>query len=63
MQSHTYRMTPRHGDRTARDPLQYRLEVTPDLYPTIHVETRPIARRSNVFSSAVRWVMTTASNV
>ncbi|MBK7619854.1 MAG: DUF4175 domain-containing protein [Flavobacteriales bacterium] len=40
MQSHTYRMTPRHGDHSARDPLQYRLEVTPDLYPTIHVESK-----------------------
>ncbi|MBX2971920.1 MAG: hypothetical protein KF797_02355 [Flavobacteriales bacterium] len=40
LQSRTYRMNPRHGDRHARDPLQYRVEVVPDLYPTIHVETK-----------------------
>ncbi|MBL7951356.1 MAG: hypothetical protein JNM62_06515 [Flavobacteriales bacterium] len=40
LQSHTYRMNPRNGDRSARDPLQYRVEVVPDLYPTIVVETR-----------------------
>ncbi|MCB0769817.1 MAG: hypothetical protein KDC00_05365 [Flavobacteriales bacterium] len=37
---HTYRMAPRFGERSARDPLQYRVEVVPDLYPTIAVETR-----------------------
>ncbi|MCB9164687.1 MAG: DUF4175 domain-containing protein [Flavobacteriales bacterium] len=40
LHSHTYRMRPRHGDRAARDPLQYRVEVVPDLYPTIQVDTR-----------------------
>ncbi len=40
LHSHTYRMSPRHGDRAARAPLQYRVEVIPDLYPTIQVETR-----------------------
>ncbi len=40
LQSHTYRMRPRSGGRNARDPLQYRVEVVPDLYPTIQVETR-----------------------
>ena len=40
LQSRTYRMAPRNGDRTARDPLQYRVEVVPDLYPTIQVETK-----------------------
>lgn len=40
LQSRTYRMTPRNGTRSARDPLQYRAEVVPDLYPTIQVETR-----------------------
>lgn len=40
LQSHTYRMSPRNGTRAARDPLQYRIEVVPDLYPTIQVETR-----------------------
>ncbi len=40
MQSRTYRISPRNGSRTARDPLQYRVEVVPDLYPTIQVETK-----------------------
>lgn len=40
LQSRTYRLSPRYGERTARDPLQYRVEVVPDLYPTIQVETR-----------------------
>ena len=40
LQSHTYRMTPRNGERRARDPLQYRVDVVPDLYPTIQVESR-----------------------
>ena len=40
LQSHTYRMTPRFGERSARDPLQYRVDVVPDLYPTIQVETK-----------------------
>ncbi len=40
MQSRTYRMTPRNGARSARDPLQYRVDVVPDLYPTIQVETK-----------------------
>ncbi|HQW39594.1 MAG: DUF4175 domain-containing protein [Flavobacteriales bacterium] len=40
MQSRTYKMSPRNGARSARDPLQYRVEVVPDLYPTINVETK-----------------------
>jgi hypothetical protein len=40
LKPHTYRMAPRFGERAARDPLQYRVEVIPDLYPTIAVETR-----------------------
>lgn len=40
LQSHTYRMSPRNGTRNARDPLQYRVEVVPDLYPTIQVESK-----------------------
>lgn len=40
MQGRTYRMAPRNAQRTATDPLQYRVEVVPDLYPTIQVETR-----------------------
>lgn len=40
MASHSYRMTARNGERVADDALQYRVEVVPDLYPTIQVETR-----------------------
>ena len=40
LQSRTYRLVPRNADRAASDPLQYRVEVIPDLYPTIQVETR-----------------------
>ena len=40
MQGHTYRMLPGNGDRVAQDPLNYRVEVIPDLHPTIQVETR-----------------------
>lgn len=40
LQSRTYAMRPMHGDRAAKDPLQYRVEVVPDLYPTIQVEER-----------------------
>lgn len=40
LQSRTYSVVPRHGQQTARTPLQYRVEVVPDLYPTIAVEQR-----------------------
>ncbi len=40
LRSHTYRMSPGNGDRIAPDPLSYRVEVIPDLHPTIQVETR-----------------------
>lgn len=40
LQSRTYRISPRIGQRTAQEPLQYRVEVIPDLHPTIQVETR-----------------------
>ncbi len=40
MQSRTYRMAPHAGERAAATALQYRLEVVPDLHPTIQVETR-----------------------
>ncbi len=39
LHSRTYRMTPAIGDRTASDPLDHRVEVIPDLHPTIQVET------------------------
>jgi hypothetical protein len=39
-QSHTYRMIPANGDRKGSDPMNYRVEVVPDLYPTIQVETQ-----------------------
>lgn len=38
--SHTYRMLPANADRTASEPMNYRVEVVPDLYPTIQVETQ-----------------------
>jgi hypothetical protein len=40
LQSRTYRMAPHAGERAAATALQYRLEVVPDLHPTIQVETR-----------------------
>ena len=40
LQSRTYRMVPRNGERASSEPLQYRVEVVPDLHPTIQVETR-----------------------
>ncbi len=40
LQSRTYTMVPRKGDRTAQNPLQYRVDVVPDLYPTILVEEK-----------------------
>jgi hypothetical protein len=40
LQSRSYRMTPYHGDRMGSSPLEYRVEVVPDLYPTIAVESR-----------------------
>ena len=40
LQSRTYRMAPHAGTRAANTALQYRLEVIPDLHPTIQVETR-----------------------
>ena len=40
LQSRTYRMAPHAGERAATTALQYRLEVVPDLHPTIQVETR-----------------------
>lgn len=40
MQANTYTMTPRNSQRKANDPMQYRVEVVPDGYPTIMVETR-----------------------
>ena len=40
LQSRTYRITPGHGERAAASALQYRVEVVPDLFPTIGVEER-----------------------
>lgn len=40
LQSHTYSMQPAIGERMASDPIEYRVEVVPDLYPTIRVESR-----------------------
>jgi hypothetical protein len=41
LQSRTYRMAPHAGTHSAANTaLQYRLEVIPDLHPTIQVETR-----------------------
>jgi len=40
LQSRTYRMSPTIDGRTAEDPLRYRVEVVPDLYPTIQVEMK-----------------------
>ncbi|MBS1583086.1 MAG: DUF4175 domain-containing protein [Bacteroidetes bacterium] len=40
LQSRTYTLVPAHGDRVARTPLRYRVEVVPDLYPTIAVEQK-----------------------
>jgi hypothetical protein len=40
LRSHSYRMAPFAGARAASNSLQYRLEVIPDLHPSIQVETR-----------------------
>ncbi|HEX2617182.1 MAG TPA: DUF4175 family protein, partial [Flavobacteriales bacterium] len=40
LQGHTYALIPAQGERKASTPLQYRVEVVPDLYPTIAVEQR-----------------------
>ena len=40
IQGHSYQMRPRNGGLVAREALQYRVEVVPDLYPAIQVETR-----------------------
>ncbi len=38
LQGRTYRMVPRHGERVPVDPLNYRIEVVPDLHPTIEID-------------------------
>mgnify|MGYP000952887787 CR=1 FL=1 len=40
LQSRTYTLVPRKGDRAAEHPLRYRVDVVPDLYPTILVEQK-----------------------
>ncbi|HEY0977442.1 MAG TPA: hypothetical protein VGE21_08225 [Flavobacteriales bacterium] len=40
LQPHTYSLKPRNGDHSAKDPLTYRIEVVPDLYPTIQAEQK-----------------------
>ena len=40
LQGRTYSLVPRKDGRTAKDPLQYRVDVVPDLYPTIGVEQK-----------------------
>ncbi|MEO8590572.1 MAG: hypothetical protein ABI432_14445 [Flavobacteriales bacterium] len=40
LQSRTYRMSPAFNGRSAEDALRYRVEVVPDLYPTIQVEMK-----------------------
>lgn len=40
LQSRTYTITPRKGSVSAQTPLRYRVEVVPDLYPTIAVEQK-----------------------
>lgn len=40
LQSHTYGLLPMIGERASRTSLQYRVEVVPDLHPTIDVEER-----------------------
>ena len=40
LQSRTYSLVPAHGTLKADEALQYRVEVVPDLYPTIQVEQR-----------------------
>ncbi|HNA31525.1 MAG TPA: hypothetical protein PL106_00265 [Flavobacteriales bacterium] len=45
LQGHTYTIVPRShspggGERTAKDPLQYRVDVVPDLYPPILIEQK-----------------------
>jgi hypothetical protein len=40
LQGHTYHMAPGNAERTATDPMQYRVDVIPDLYPVIQVEMR-----------------------
>lgn len=40
LQPHTYSLQPRNGEHMAKDPLTYRIEVVPDLYPTIQAEQK-----------------------
>ncbi len=40
LQAHTYTLTPRKGEVNAINPMRYRVEVVPDLYPTIQVEEK-----------------------
>lgn len=40
LQSRTYSLVPRKGDHAAQNPLQYRVDVVPDLYPTILTEQK-----------------------
>ena len=40
LRSAVYTLTPFHGSLQAHDPAQYRVEVVPDLYPTIAVEEK-----------------------
>ena len=40
VQSHTYQLAPGNGERTADESLRHKVEVVPDLYPTIQVSTR-----------------------
>lgn len=40
LQAHGYQLKAFHGERTSNTPLTYRVEVVPDLYPTIQVEQK-----------------------
>lgn len=40
LQGRAYRMMARNGERASQEALQYRVDVVPDLHPTIRVETR-----------------------
>lgn len=55
LQSRTYTMRPGNGDRSAAPPLPYRVEVVPDLYPTITVEEQrdSLAPRRLYFRSEI----------
>ncbi|MBK9074019.1 MAG: hypothetical protein IPL77_03410 [Flavobacteriales bacterium] len=61
LQGRTYRMVPRHGERVPVDPLNYRIEVVPDLHPTIEIDEQVDSAALSAATSKGWWAMTMAS--